>query len=159
MSLYEQEYGFTRLRIFVEAVELTLGAIFVLLLLAGVRLSSTWLPRAVVALAAVALLALATVNPDAYIANHNVTRYEKTGRIDLAYLASLSPDAVPALVRLPADLRACALQRLAPELHESADPWYDVNLARVRARRLLGTHPLVECPAQKAQAFAQEPHN
>ncbi|MGB8652654.1 MAG: DUF4173 domain-containing protein, partial [Mycobacteriales bacterium] len=64
MSLYEQQYGFTRLRLFVDAVELTLGATFVLLLAAGVRLTGTWLPRAVVALAAVALLALAVVNPD-----------------------------------------------------------------------------------------------
>ena len=147
MSLYEQQYGFTRLRLFVDAVELTLGATFVLLLAAGVRLTNMWLPRAVVALAAVALLALATVNPDAYIANHNVTRYEKTGRIDLAYLASLSPDAVPALVRLPAEIRGCALQWLAPELRNSADRWYDFNMARVRARRLLGSHPITVCTA------------
>ncbi|MGB8650833.1 MAG: DUF4153 domain-containing protein, partial [Mycobacteriales bacterium] len=123
----------------------TLGATFVLLLAAGVRLTGTWLPRAVVALAAVALLALAVVNPDGYIAGHNVTRYQQTGRIDLAYLATLSPDAVPALVRLPVELRGCALQRLAPELRDSADPWYDVNLARVRARALLRTHRITDC--------------
>jgi hypothetical protein len=157
MSLYEQQYGFTRLRVFVDAVELTLGAAFLLLPAAGIRLTNTWLPRATVALAAGALLALATVNPDAYIAHHNVTRYEKTGRIDLAYLASLSADAVPALDRLPADLRSCALQRLAGDLADTSDPWYDVNLARVQARRLLAAHPLAECPAQTAAAFAEEP--
>jgi hypothetical protein len=153
MSLYEQEYGFTRLRVFVDAIELTLGAAFILLLAAGIRLTSTWLPRATVALAAAALLALATLNPDAYIADHNVTRYEKTGRIDLGYLASLSADAVPALVRLPPALRGCALQQQALDIAGTSDPWYDVNLARVRARRLLGAHPLEECPSQTAQAL------
>jgi hypothetical protein len=159
MSLYQQEYGFTRLRVFVDAVELTLGATYVLLLGAGVRLSSTWLPRATVGLWATALLTLALVNPDAYIARHNVSRYERTGRIDVAYLASLSPDAVPALSRLPAELRGCALQRLAPELRETADPWYDVNLSRVRARRLLTGHPVPECNLLTVQALARVPHD
>ncbi len=150
MSLYEQEYGFTRLRIFVDAVELALGATFILLLAAGVRLTNTWLPRAVVALAAGALLLLATVNPDAYIASHNVTRYEETRRIDLAYLSTLSADAVPALDRLPADLRSCALQRLAAEFRDGSDPWFDFNIARGRARRLLSSHPITVCQAAEA---------
>jgi hypothetical protein len=137
MSLYEQEYGFTRLRLFVNAVELALGATFVLLLAAGVRMTSTWLPRAVVGLAAIGLLALAAVNPDAYIADRNVTRYEQTGQIDLIYLSTLSPDAVPALLRLPVGLRSCALQSIDGGLRNNPDPWYDVNLARERARRLL----------------------
>jgi hypothetical protein len=145
MSLYEQEYGFTRLRLFVDTVELALGAIFVLLLAAGIRMTNTWLPRAVVAIGAVALLALAALNPDAYIADHNVTRYERTGRIDLAYLATLSADAVPALIRLPTELRACALVQLAPAIRDTTDPWYDFNLARIRARESLRTHRNTDC--------------
>ena len=141
MSLYEREYGFTRLRLFVDAVELTLGGTFLLLLAAGARMTNTWLPRAVVALAADALLALAAVNPDAYIANQNVTRYLQTGRVDVAKFATLSANAVPALVRLPGDLRPCALLQLASDLRDGTDPWYDFNLARVRARELLKTLP------------------
>ncbi len=151
MSLYEQEYGFTRLRLFVDTVELALGGTFLLLLAAGVRMTNTWLPRAVVALAALALLALAAVNPDAYIANHNVTRYEQTGRVDVGYLATLSADAVPALVRLPADLRACALVRLASDLRDSTDPWYDINLARTHASALLRTQPTLVCGSSSAR--------
>lgn len=145
MSLYEQAYGFTRLRVLVTAAELGLGGVFVLLLAAGVRLEGAWLPRAVVALAAVVVLGLAALDPDAYIARQNVTRYQETGRIDVAYLALLSADAVPGLLRLPADVRACALSRLAPELRASHDPWYDVNLARSRARRLLAAEPVGRC--------------
>lgn len=150
MSLYEQEYGFTRLRLFVDAVEVTLGGTFLLLLAAGVRMTNTWLPRAVVALAAGALLALAAVNPDAYIASHNVTRYEQTGRLDVAYLATLSADAVPALASLPADLRACALAQVASDVRDGTDPWYDFNLARVRARELLRAEPTFTCGSSSA---------
>ncbi len=38
MSVYEEAYGFTRLRVFVSAFEIWLGALFVLVLVAGVRL-------------------------------------------------------------------------------------------------------------------------
>lgn len=145
MSLYQQEYGFTRLRLLVDAVELALGAVFVLLLAAGVRLSGSWLPRASVAVAGSALLALAALNPDAWIAEHNVARYAATGRLDVAYLSTLSADAVPALTALPAPLRDCALARVAAELARVEDPWYDVNLGRHRARVALADLPLRPC--------------
>ena len=49
------------------------------------------------AVGAAALLALAALNPDAYIARHNLDRFAETGKVDTAYLAGLSADAVPAL--------------------------------------------------------------
>lgn len=147
MSLYEQAYGFTELRLLATTAEVGLGGVFVLLLAAGVRMSADWLPRAVVGLSAVVVLGLAALNPDAYIADRNVTRYQKTGTIDVAYLSLLSADAVPALLRLPPDLRACALDRLAPTLRAGRDPWYDANLSRARARRLLAAVPIGSCAA------------
>src|SRR5205814_1614835 len=59
MALYEQAYGWTRLRVLVGAVELWLGLLFVLVLVAGVRLRAGWLPRAVAGTAAAGLLAVA----------------------------------------------------------------------------------------------------
>ncbi len=151
MAIYEQEYGFTRLRLFVQVVELTLGGAFLLLLAAGVRMTGAWLPRAVVALVAAALLGLAAVNPDAYVADHNVARYERTGQIDVAYLAGLSADAVPALLRLPAAVQGCALGTIAAELTEGSDPWYDRNLARERARQLIWETRPAACPTTGAE--------
>jgi Domain of unknown function (DUF4173) len=146
MSVYEQAYGFTRLRVFVIGTEFWLGAVLILVLGAGIRMSGSWLPQAVLASAVVAMLTLAVINPDAYIAKHNVDRYERTGQIDPAYLATLSADAFPALDRLPAALRACALQDLAPALTASpADPWYDFNLDRSRARSVLAHYPVGPC--------------
>ena len=146
MSTYEQAYGFTRLRVFVTGAELWLGAILILVLIAGIRMSGSWLPHAVLASAVIAVLTLAAVNPDAYIARHNVDRYERTGQIDTAYLATLSADAFPELDRLPAALRACALRDLAPTLRAApSDPWYDFNLDRSRARSALANHPVAPC--------------
>jgi len=146
MSTYEQAYGFTRLRVFVIGIEFWLGAVLILVLVAGIRMSGSWLPQAVLASTVVAMLTLAAVNPDAYIARHNVARYARTGQIDTAYLATLSADAFPALDRLPAALRRCALQDLAPALRATPpDPWYEFNLDRWRARSGLTNHPVPPC--------------
>ena len=146
MSVYEQAYGFTRLRVFVTATEFLLGAVLILVLVAGIRMSGSWLPRAVLASTVVAMLTLAAMNPDAYIARHNIARYDRTGEIDPDYLATLSADAFPALDRLPDPLRACALQDLAPALRAMPDePWYDFNLDRSDAHGALATHPVGPC--------------
>ncbi|WP_081830349.1 DUF4153 domain-containing protein [Rhodococcus sp. UNC363MFTsu5.1] len=145
MSLYESEFGFTRLRVSVMATELWLGAVFVLLIVAGVRLSARWLPRAVLASAAVGLLGFAALNPDGYIAERNAQRYADTGDIDVEYLRSLSVDAVPALDRLPEPARSCAL--IGMDVDDGA-AWYEYNHARSRAREILRARPVGECTAR-----------
>jgi Domain of unknown function (DUF4173) len=129
MATYEQAYGFTRLRLLVSVCELWLGVVLLLVLVAGVRLRARRLPEAAVAAAVAALLGLAILNPDRFIADRNVDRYETTGRIDTGYLSRLSADAVPALDRLPAGVRACAL----PDLPRP-DGLREWNLGRARAR-------------------------
>lgn len=107
MSLYEQQYGYTTLRLFVTAVELWLGSVFVLIMITGLRMSGRWLPRAVGVGAVLTVLGLAALNPDAYIARHSVERFEQTGKIDVGYLSRLSSDAAPELDRLPEPYRSC----------------------------------------------------
>ena len=77
---------------------------------------------------AVMLLGLAMVNPDAYIAERNIERFEQTGRIDWYYLSGLSADAVPVLADLPEEYRACVLEDGQP-----SDDWLEWNLGRIRA--------------------------
>jgi hypothetical protein len=144
MSVYEQAYGFTRLRFVVSGTEVWLGMVLGLVLLAGVRMRATWLPRAIVGSAAAALLALAAINPDAYVAARNVERWNTTRKIDVSYLSTLSPDAAPALDRLPAGLRACALGKTAVAL-TTPDSWNEFNLGRVRARSVLRARPAGVC--------------
>lgn len=144
LYLYEQTFGWTRLRLWVHAFELWLGFVVVLVAVAGVvKARVAWLPRAVAASGAVAMIALAALNPDHFIAEHNVARYQDTGKIDVLYLRDLSADAVPALDDLPEPQRSCALQAIASELKEN-EPAMSANLARARARRILKLYPIDE---------------
>lgn len=141
MNLYEHAYGYTRLRLLVGACELWLGVVFLMVLAAGVRLCARWLAPAAAGSAAAALLALALLNPDQFIADRNVDRWERTGRIDIGYLSRLSADAVPALDRLPDSLRACALVDISADLAASPGSWRSWNLGEKRARDILTEQP------------------
>ena len=98
MHVYQEAYGFTRLRLLVDVFEGWLGLVVLGVLVAGIGLRGAWLSRAAVLTGAAALLGLAAINPDAWIAEHNLERYETTGKVDESYLFSLSADAVPLLV-------------------------------------------------------------
>jgi len=104
LRLYEAAYGFTRLRLAADAAIWWLAALFALILVAGAARRTRWLPRGVVALSATGIVVFAASNPDGRIAARNVDRYERTGRIDVSVLRDLSPDAAPALRRLPEPL-------------------------------------------------------
>jgi hypothetical protein len=99
MRVYVDEYGLTELRIYVTGVTLW---IMVVLVWAGATVLRSQPRRFAVGVLVAGFVATATlnvVNPDALIVRTNVDR----GRVDPAYLASLSDDAVPTLIaRLPA---------------------------------------------------------
>ena len=131
MALYQQAYGYTVTRVLVDAFELWLGLVLVLVLIAGIRLSGAWLPRAALLSGAVFLLVMGIANPEAWVAGQNIERYEATGKLDLDYLASLGPDAAPVIAKgLPADVSGCILHRADPESGADLLEW---NLGRVRA--------------------------
>ncbi len=123
LELYEEAFGFTRLRLLAHAAILWLAALFAVVAAAGALHRTAWLPRATVALSALAALAFALSNPDARIAERNIARFDATGRMDREYLAKLSPDAVPWLARV-------GLANVPPP-----DGLVSANLGRARARR------------------------
>jgi hypothetical protein len=130
MTVYQQAFGFTVLRLVVDAFEIWLGVLIVLVLLAGLRLRARWLPRAALVAAAAGVLVLGWLNPEAWVAQHNIDRYRATGKLDTAYLATLGPDAMPTIVAgLPADLAACSVSR-GQDLPHDLLSW---NLGRARA--------------------------
>jgi len=133
MSLYQDAFGYTVLRVFVDGFELWLGLVIVMLLVAGIRLSGWWVPRAVLVSAAVFALGFAAMNPDAWVAARNIDRFDAGASLDTSYLTSLSADATPVIVeRLPADLAACITESWAGTPFEDDDllAW---NLGRSRA--------------------------
>ncbi|MER5985891.1 DUF4173 domain-containing protein [Streptomyces sp. NPDC001787] len=136
MDLYVDEFGLTRLRISVAAVELWLGVVLVLILAAGV-FGARFLPRAVAVSAAAGVLAFGLLSPDGVIAEQNVQRFRQDKPIDIAYLKGLSADAVPALNTLPEPLRSCALQDIQRTLDSTDAPWYATSWGEARAKDIL----------------------
>jgi two-component sensor histidine kinase len=133
MHVYQEAYGFTRLRLLVDVFEGWLGLLVVGVMAAGLTLRAAWLPRAALLSGAGLLALLAAINPDAWVAQHNVDRYEATGTVDWSYLQDLSADAVPVLSALPDRVLACALIGREP----GEDDWLEWNLGRHRAAPLL----------------------
>jgi two-component system, OmpR family, sensor histidine kinase BaeS len=129
MHVYQEAYGFTRLRLLVDVFEGWLGLLVLAVLVGGIALRAAWLPRFALLTGCLALLGLAVINPDAWVAEHNLDRYTETGRVDWAYLQSLSDDAVPTLSRLPDDVRHCALG----DRQEASGDWLEWNFGRARA--------------------------
>ncbi|WP_324798524.1 DUF4173 domain-containing protein [Streptomyces cyaneofuscatus] len=141
MDLYVAEYGLTRLRISVAAMELWLGVVFVLILAAGV-FGARFLPRAIAVSAAAAVLAFGAISPDAVVAEQNVQRFEDDRTsIDIDYLKDLSADAVPALDKLPEPQRSCALRVIQRDLHTSDSPWYATSWGEAGAKEILRERP------------------
>ncbi len=91
-----------------------------------------------IATGVLALLGLAVANPDAMIAERNLHPGDRA--IDLRYVGNLSPDAVPALTKLPPAQRDCVLGHLDFDLRQMSDDWRSWNLGRERARDLVEQH-------------------
>ena len=98
MHVYQDAYGFTRLRLLVDVFEGWLGLLVLATMAGGVALRAAWLPRFALFSGVALLLVLAAINPDAWIAQHNIDRFETTGKVDWTYLQGLSDDALPVLV-------------------------------------------------------------
>lgn len=143
LQLYIDVFGLTRMRVAAEAWIAWSALLFGLILVAGVLNAlgrrTRWLPRATVALGAVALAVFAYSNPDLRIAeSHHDLDLEA---VDTWYLRGLSADAVPGLIDLEGEDRTCALDRIGERLWTS-DAFGARNLSRERARSLLAEHDL-----------------
>ncbi|MER7752922.1 DUF4173 domain-containing protein [Kitasatospora sp. NPDC097643] len=153
MWFYVDASGLTRLRLWVLVVEVWLGVVFLLLVTAGLTRTAGWLPRAVVLSGMLTVTVYGLMGPDAIIAEQNVARYERTHQIDLRNVRSLSPDAVPALDRLPEPQRSCALQPIRAELaNGTPGPWYATSGSAARAREILAARPPMLDPRYGAGA-------
>ncbi|MEV0288840.1 DUF4153 domain-containing protein [Kribbella sp. NPDC050820] len=140
MHVYQEAYGFTELRLLVDVFEGWLGLLVLGVMVAGVTMKASWLPRAALLSGASLLLGLALLNPDAWIAQRNIDRYADTGKVDWVHLEGLSDDAVPVLATLPDDVAGCAIGDRRP----SDDDWLEWNLGRHRANPLIVSEPTAE---------------
>jgi hypothetical protein len=119
------------------------------------------LARRAAGVGALALIALTFWNHEAWIVRENVARYVETGNLDAAYLLSLSPNAVPAIVDSlrtlpegPAGVLRESLQRHYSSASTTpACRWFEWNLRRRQAAAALRAAGILHAPVQ----FGQRP--
>ncbi len=142
LSLYEQAYGFTRLRTYAHLFIPWLG----LALLVVLAFLLTHQMRRVAAAALLWGLGFGLLvgvwNVDAWVARQNVERAVSGQELDGDYLQTLSADAVPELIRqaqrpeLPPAARAAVLIGLAcraAQTQPAPTPWPAFHLSQARA--------------------------
>ena len=153
LALYQQAYGWTELRFYIDATIAWLGIGIVVATVLLIRDRMRWLPHAMTVAAVVVLVVVNVIGPVRLVADENVARLLDPGRVppdgrrglDVEYMLTLTDDAVPALVAaLPAlsgDDRAGVQSWLEDRRTELGRPetisWPAWNLARAEARRAL----------------------
>ena len=143
LSLYEDAYGFTMLRLYSHVFAGLVAVVFLLLAidLAGLFQRKRWFVGVSTVTALALLMALNVANPETIVVGLNINRANQTHKIDAQYFRELSSDAAPALLAARARIDptlwqdvmavACAGPRTyAP--NPSAFNWADAEAADVR---------------------------
>ena len=157
MRLYQIEFGLTELRLYTTAFMGWLAIVFVWFVITVGRGRANRFAFGALASACGVLLILNVLNPDDFIVRVNADRVEAANPLDTSYVASLSADAVPALIAALPKMSAhdeCVtaariLGRWSPPQHFDALTW---NLDRSLAWQAVGANwnylQGVACPQQ-----------
>jgi hypothetical protein len=97
LRLYEAAYGFSRLRVYTYIFMIWLGLLLAVVVVLDLLRRQRLFPLAALLVMISFAATLALVNVDASIVRQNVARASQGQGLDVPYLASLSPDSVPAL--------------------------------------------------------------
>ncbi len=101
LSLYENVYGFTRLRLFVHFTIACIAAMYIALLASPfIKNVRRYISITTSILVFVAYSVILLVPADSIIARSNIKRYGDTNKIDVSYLLTLSDEAIPQLISL-----------------------------------------------------------
>jgi len=149
MLVYEQAYGFTYLRIFVQAFMIMLFFLFI------INIIYIWYQKLpivksyfIISIAIYIILNFANV--DIVIAKNNINRYFEIGQIDMAYLKGLSYDATPEIQNLfisikdSPDLKKKQMtEQISEYFKESKSDlknqksWQSYNISKIKAERII----------------------
>jgi hypothetical protein len=145
LSLYEEAYGFTVLRLYSHTFICFLAVVFCLLLykIYKDKRENTFTFRIFIS-TILFLAAMNFFNPDAFIAQRNIDRFAATGKLDTRYLSSLSKDALPDTIKLLNTPNDDVRKSFARDLywryfirHELTDSpynkWQSLNISRMKA--------------------------
>ncbi len=141
LAIYREEFGLTELRFYAVATLPWLIVTLATFYAAVVRNRASEFSAAVIAYAAVTLLVLDVLNPDAFIVRTNAARIAEGKPFDAVYAASLSADAVPVLLsrlsEVPPAERCEVFASLKREAQGTAPDVRGWNLSRAQASRLV----------------------
>ena len=149
LSLYEQAYGLTMLRLYSQVFAVWIALVFVLLGLsvAGVGGQRHWFLPVACGAGLVLLLGLNVANPEAVVARRDLDRARAGLEVDPGYLIKLtsgSTDAVPTIMAnlsaLPPAERALVVRSLACSFGVSGEAWTEANLSRRQADKVRPPH-------------------
>jgi Domain of unknown function (DUF4173) len=141
IQIYNDELGFTMLRIYSMTFAVWLGLVVVVAMAALARPKATWVLSTIGVTAMVGLLAMNAVNPEVIVVRHNLTQLPPEQRdLHREYMLKLSDDAVPDMLRIASDrgrvdLVVDVCNRPRPT--ESLMSW---NLASARADEALSLY-------------------
>lgn len=99
MSLYEQSYGYTTLRLLVFLFLIFMIVLMALLIVYIISYQSSLL-KIISVFSLIVYISVSWMNLDSYVAKSNIERFEETGDIDIYYLSGLSLDAKMELLTL-----------------------------------------------------------
>jgi hypothetical protein len=144
MVLYQREYGQTELRLYTSAFMGWLGLVFLWFLLTVLRGRRRHFVFGAMLAGFTVLAALYVMNPDAAIARVNLARAAAGRGLDTKYAASLSADAVPALVAglssLDSSDRAALARELLSRWHRGGESgWRSWSVSRAAEQREMQT--------------------
>jgi len=101
LLLYEDAYGFTTLRLYSHVFIIFLTVTFALLIYKVLKNGKESNFSLAVFLSVILFLAgMNILNPDAFIAQRNIERFNDGKKIDVYYLTTLSDDAVPVTIKM-----------------------------------------------------------
>jgi hypothetical protein len=149
MLVYEQAYGFTYLRVFVQTF------MIMLFFLSIVNIIYIWYSKIpiiksyfIISLAIYIIMNFANV--DVIIAKNNINRYYETGQIDMDYLKGLSYDAVPEMQKLLVSVKDSSEpyeKQIAEDIIEDFEEkkikledqksWQSFNISRYEAGKII----------------------
>lgn len=152
MLVYEQAYGFTYLRVFVQTFMIMLFFLFI------VNIVYIWYPRLpiiksyfIISLAVYIIMNFANV--DVIIAKNNINRYYETGQIDMRYLKGLSYNAVPEMESFLVSVRNSSdpgEKQIAEDIIEyfnekkielmEQKSWQSFNISRYKAEKIINKY-------------------
>ena len=155
LQLYEAAYGFSRLRTYTHVFMIWVGILLGVIVILEIIKRSRLFALAVLIASFGFGITLNLMNVDGFIVNQNITRSTNGTNLDVAYLVTLSNDAIPVLSKqyqdqaLPENVREMAGAALAckaridPKFQQSQFyhdyPWQSYLWSRANAERIINS--------------------